>query len=211
MMTDKYCVRGEIKKLEIELWNKNVKESDEVENYVGGLPDMIQGSVMASKPKTIKDAIEFETELMDQKIWPTLLSLRRRKCKEDLNPCAPNGTTIMMGSVLPSATTARRLAIWPVTVEGHYKKDCPKMKNNNCGNPAGNDGATAKAYAVRNARKNPDSNVVTGTFLLNNCYASILFDTGANMSFVSSAFSSLIDMILTTLDHDYDVKLADKK
>ncbi|GJX59241.1 reverse transcriptase domain-containing protein [Tanacetum coccineum] len=68
MMTDKYCPRGEIKKLDIELSNLKVKESDEVEKYVGGLPDMIQGSVMASKPKTMQDAIEFATELMDQKI-----------------------------------------------------------------------------------------------------------------------------------------------
>ncbi|GJW66197.1 putative reverse transcriptase domain-containing protein [Tanacetum coccineum] len=37
-------------------------------------------------------------------------------------------------------------------------------------------------------RTNPDSNVVTGTFLLNNRYASILFDTGADRSFVSTAF-----------------------
>ncbi|GJV27793.1 hypothetical protein Tco_1384241 [Tanacetum coccineum] len=34
-----------------------LEESGEVEKYVGGLPDMIQGSVMASKPKTIQDAI----------------------------------------------------------------------------------------------------------------------------------------------------------
>ncbi|GJX99145.1 reverse transcriptase domain-containing protein [Tanacetum coccineum] len=44
MMTDKYCPRSEIKKLEIEIWN--LKESDQVEKYVGGLPNMIQGSVM---------------------------------------------------------------------------------------------------------------------------------------------------------------------
>ncbi|GKB71420.1 hypothetical protein Tco_0932832 [Tanacetum coccineum] len=41
------------------------EESDEVEKYVGGLSDMIQGSVMVSKPKTMQDAIEFATELMD--------------------------------------------------------------------------------------------------------------------------------------------------
>ncbi|GJU76402.1 reverse transcriptase domain-containing protein [Tanacetum coccineum] len=88
-MTNKYCPRGEIKKLEIKLWNLKVKgtdvesynqrfqelalmcermfpgESNEVEKYVGGLPDMIHGSVMASKPKTMQDAIEFATELMD--------------------------------------------------------------------------------------------------------------------------------------------------
>ncbi|GKD12784.1 hypothetical protein Tco_1197191, partial [Tanacetum coccineum] len=41
---------------------------DEGEKYVGGPPDMIHGSVMASKPKIMQDAIEFATELMDQKI-----------------------------------------------------------------------------------------------------------------------------------------------
>ncbi|GKB41318.1 reverse transcriptase domain-containing protein [Tanacetum coccineum] len=95
MMTAKYCPRNKIKKLEIEIWNLKVKgtdlasytqrvqelalmcrrmfleESDKVEKYVIGLPDMIQGSVMVSKPKEIQDAIEFATELMDQKI-PTL-------------------------------------------------------------------------------------------------------------------------------------------
>ncbi|GJV83511.1 hypothetical protein Tco_1523409 [Tanacetum coccineum] len=44
------------------------EESDKIEKYVGGLPDMIHGSVMASKLKTVKDAIEFATELMDKKI-----------------------------------------------------------------------------------------------------------------------------------------------
>ncbi|GKD91619.1 hypothetical protein Tco_1367126 [Tanacetum coccineum] len=67
MMTDKYCPRGEVKKLEIEL-RMFPKESDEVEKYVGRLPDMIQGSVMASKPKTMQDAIEIANDLMDQKI-----------------------------------------------------------------------------------------------------------------------------------------------
>ncbi|GKB96681.1 putative reverse transcriptase domain-containing protein, partial [Tanacetum coccineum] len=56
---------------------------------------------------------------------------------------------------------------------------------------------------------NPDSNFVTGTFLLNNRYASILFDTGADRSFVSTAFSSQIDITSTALDHYYDVELAD--
>ncbi|GJV20520.1 putative reverse transcriptase domain-containing protein [Tanacetum coccineum] len=64
---------------------------------------------------------------------------------------------------------------------------------------------------VGNAGTNPDSNVVTGTFLLNNRYASILFDTGADRSFVSTTFSSLIDITPTTLDHYYNVELADGK
>ncbi|GJS47260.1 putative reverse transcriptase domain-containing protein [Tanacetum coccineum] len=56
-----------------------------------------------------------------------------------------------------------------------------------------------------------DSNVVTGTFLLNNHYASILFDTGADRSFISTAFSSLINIAPTPLENNYDVELADGK
>ncbi|GJT58780.1 putative reverse transcriptase domain-containing protein [Tanacetum coccineum] len=69
--------------------------------------------------------------------------------------------------------------------------------------------AAAKVYVVGNAGANPDNNVITGTFLLNNRYASILFDTGADRSFVSTAFSSRIVITPTALDHDYNVELAE--
>nr|GFB32967.1 hypothetical protein [Tanacetum cinerariifolium] len=64
---------------------------------------------------------------------------------------------------------------------GNFNRDCPKLKNKD----GGNVNAQGWVYAVRNAEKkrnasrDPDSNVVTGTFLLNNRYASILFDIGA--------------------------------
>ncbi|GKC24922.1 hypothetical protein Tco_1027072 [Tanacetum coccineum] len=56
-------------------------EIDQVEKYVGGLPDMIHGSVMATKPKTMQDAIEFATELMDKKIntWAERQADNKRK------------------------------------------------------------------------------------------------------------------------------------
>nr|GEU92421.1 retrotransposon protein, putative, Ty3-gypsy subclass [Tanacetum cinerariifolium] len=95
--------------------------------------------------------------------------------------------------------------------QGHFRKDCLKFKNNNHGTQGGNATAPAKVYAVGHAGTNPDSNVVTGTFLLNNRYASILFDTGADRSFVSTAFSSQISITPTTLDHYYDVELADER
>nr|GEY90332.1 putative reverse transcriptase domain-containing protein [Tanacetum cinerariifolium] len=74
---------------------------------------------------------------------------------------------------------------------------------------AGNGNAVARAYGVGTAGGNPDANVVTGTFLLNNRCALILFDTGANKSFVSTAFCSLININPSTLDYSYDVELAD--
>ncbi|GKF53408.1 putative reverse transcriptase domain-containing protein, partial [Tanacetum coccineum] len=95
-------------------------------------------------------------------------------------------------------------------VQGHFKRECLKMKNNkNRGNQVGNDRALAKVYIVGHIRTNPDSNIVMGTFLLNNRYASILFDTGADRSFVSTAFNSQMDITPSTLDNYYDVELAD--
>ncbi|GKF16093.1 putative reverse transcriptase domain-containing protein, partial [Tanacetum coccineum] len=87
---------------------------------------------------------------------------------------------------------------------GHFRKDCPQWKNKNQGN--GN--AVAKAYAVGVAGQYPDNNIVMGTFLLNNHCASILFDTGADRSFVSTQFSTLINIAPTTLDHGYNVELV---
>nr|GFB79067.1 reverse transcriptase domain-containing protein [Tanacetum cinerariifolium] len=88
-MTDKYCLRGEIKKLEIKLWNLKVKGNDvpayterfqeqtmictkfvanetkKIDKYISGLPDNIYGSVKASKPKTLDETIELANDLMD--------------------------------------------------------------------------------------------------------------------------------------------------
>ncbi|GJZ33718.1 putative reverse transcriptase domain-containing protein [Tanacetum coccineum] len=93
-------------------------------------------------------------------------------------------------------------------IQGHFRRNCSKLRNNDRGNQAGNDRAPMKVYVVGNAGANPD-NVVAGTFLLNNRYAYILFDTGADRSFVSTTFSSQIDITPSTLDHYYDVELAD--
>ncbi|GJT56121.1 putative reverse transcriptase domain-containing protein [Tanacetum coccineum] len=62
-----------------------LEESDKIEKYGGGLPDMIHGSVMASKPNTMQDAIEFATELMDKKINTLVERQAENKSKLDNN------------------------------------------------------------------------------------------------------------------------------
>ncbi|GJT06578.1 putative reverse transcriptase domain-containing protein [Tanacetum coccineum] len=254
LMTVKYCPRGEIKKLEIELWNLKVKgtdipsytlrfqelalmcgrmfpeESDEVEKYVSGLPDMIRGNVMSYRPQTMEEVIEFANDQMNQKL--ITISERQAEQKRKIEFNAGNnqgyqqqnkrqntGRAYTAGTSekreytgsLPLCTKCNYHHKGPCAPDGHFKRDCPKLKNGNRGNQRGNDNAPAKVYVVGNAGTNPDSNVVTGTFLLNDRYASILFDTGADRSFVSTTFSSLIDITPTTLDHYYDVELADGK
>nr|GFB52382.1 hypothetical protein [Tanacetum cinerariifolium] len=91
---------------------------------------------------------------------------------------------------------------------GHPEKDsrdkCPKGINQQ------NEGARGRAYVVvENPQQNP--NMVAGMFLLNNHYACILFDSGAEKSFVSSAFTPFIDIAPTSLNTSYEVELADGK
>ncbi|GKA33792.1 putative reverse transcriptase domain-containing protein [Tanacetum coccineum] len=119
-----------------------------------------------------------------------------------LNLDVPSVTSTITVLVHQHALTARSLATWQ---DCHFRNNCPQWKDKNQGNGSG----VARAYAVGVAGQNPDNNVVTGTFLLNNRCASILFDTGADRSFVSTQFSALINIAPTTLDHGYNVELAD--
>nr|GEV17967.1 hypothetical protein [Tanacetum cinerariifolium] len=85
-MTDNYCPQGEIKKLEIELWNLKfvANETEKIDKYVSGLPDNIYGIVKASKPKTLDETIELANDLMDQRLctYAERQSNNKRKADE---------------------------------------------------------------------------------------------------------------------------------
>nr|GEW08824.1 putative reverse transcriptase domain-containing protein [Tanacetum cinerariifolium] len=95
--------------------------------------------------------------------------------------------------------------------QGHYQSECLKLKNQTRRNQAGNGEVQGRAYALRGGEANQDPNVLMGTFLLHNRYASILCDTDADRSFVTTTFIPLIDMIPTALDIKSIVELADEK
>ncbi|GJW20423.1 putative reverse transcriptase domain-containing protein [Tanacetum coccineum] len=127
--------------------------------------------------------------------------------------CRSTGNTNVANTQKGNGATPKGNGCFECGAPWHFKRDCPKLKNKD----GGNGNAQGWVYAVGNAEKrrnasgNLNSNVVTGTFLLNNHYVSILFDTGADRSFISTAFSSLIDIAPTPLDNSYDVELADGK
>nr|GEV43635.1 retrotransposon protein, putative, Ty3-gypsy subclass [Tanacetum cinerariifolium] len=75
----------------------------------------------------------------------------------------------------------------------------------------GNGVTQGRAYVLGGRDAISDSNVITGTFLLNNHYAKILLDIGADKNFVSTTFSALIDITPTTLENHYVVELANGK
>ncbi|GKF28446.1 reverse transcriptase domain-containing protein [Tanacetum coccineum] len=78
-------------------------------------------------------------------------------------------------------------------------------------NTQGGRRAPGRVYNLCAKAAAKDNNVVNSMFLINNVYALVLFDTGADRSFVSYAFSKYIDIPPTTLDTNYSMELADGK
>ncbi|GJR09474.1 putative reverse transcriptase domain-containing protein [Tanacetum coccineum] len=80
----------------------------------------------------------------------------------------------------------------------------------NGGQGRGNNGNQARGRAlmlgVEEARQDP--NIVTGTFTLYNHYATTLFDSGANYSFVSTTFIPLLGIEPSDLGFSYEIKIA---
>ncbi|GKF59692.1 putative reverse transcriptase domain-containing protein [Tanacetum coccineum] len=83
--------------------------------------------------------------------------------------------------------------------KGHYKSQCSKENNN----------AHGRVYMLRDKNAHQDPNVVTGMFLLNQHLARVLFDSGADKSFVSISLASMLHIPPITLDTTYDIEIAD--
>ncbi|GJW09954.1 putative reverse transcriptase domain-containing protein [Tanacetum coccineum] len=168
-----------------------LEKEDKVEKFIRGLPDNIQGLGEYSFGGTCKKS---ETILLTYAEYFT-----NHTKSQPLKSLANLPTSYSVGYCCDHL--------------GHYKSDYPKLKNQNHGNKVPNNDARGRAYALGGGDDNLDSNIVTGTFLLNNRYAYILSDPGTDRSFVSTTFSALINIIPTVLDLSkyYDVIVYDKK
>nr|GEV45696.1 reverse transcriptase domain-containing protein [Tanacetum cinerariifolium] len=194
-------------------------ENKKIDKYISGLPDNIFRNVKSSKPRTLDETIELTNDLMDQKLR-TYAERADNKRKTDDTSRNNHGHQQQpfkrknVAKVYNIGTGERK------PYEGSLPKctktlqeRLPKVQEQEWGNR----NAQGWVYTVGNAEKNgnapmnPDSNVVTGMFLLNNRYASILFDTAADRSFISTAFSLMVNINPTPLGSSYDVELADGK
>nr|GEW53780.1 hypothetical protein [Tanacetum cinerariifolium] len=104
------------------------------------------------------------------------------------------------------ATGANAQPIWTCYdcgKQGYMRNQCPKNLNQEEVKEA-----RGRAYAIKDTEPQ-GPNMVTGTFLFNNQYASILFYSGSDRSFVDTKFSFMLDIDPVKIDASYEVKLAD--
>ncbi|GKC11095.1 putative reverse transcriptase domain-containing protein [Tanacetum coccineum] len=232
LMTEVYYHRNEIQKMETELWNLAVKgndlnaytkrfqelvllctkmipeEEDRVKKFIGGLSDNIQGNVIAAKPTRLQDEILIANNLMDQKLkgYAAKNAENKRRFENNLRDNHVQQPPFKRQNV-GEQNVAR------VYTVGKSKNKRAAVAATTQRVPLANQRVVTcyRAYALGGGNGNPDSNVVTGTFLLNNRYAYILFDSGADKRFMSTMFSALIDITPAALDFSYTVELADRR
>ncbi|GJU16746.1 putative reverse transcriptase domain-containing protein [Tanacetum coccineum] len=215
LMTEVYCPRNEIQKMETELWNLSVKnndmatytqrfqeltmmctkmvpeEEDRVEKFIGGLPDNIQGNVIAAEPTRLQDVVRIANHLMDKKLKGYAntrgQNVARAYTATKNEKRGYGGTLHFFNRAVIAITTQgtpglnqRIITCFEYGAQGHYRKDCPKVKNQNRRNKARVPDARGKAYVLGGGDANPGSNTV-------------------------------MDIIPSALDVSYAVELADER
>ncbi|GKA97784.1 putative reverse transcriptase domain-containing protein [Tanacetum coccineum] len=215
-------------------------EKKKVELYIKGLPDNIKGETTSSRPTVFNEAVRMAHTLMEQKLLAKAERIaegNKRKALTTTQNAGENQTGVASkcnrcglchfdqcppkcnncGKIghkdkgcrsknVVSGTNARSAVVcYECGERGHKSNACPKRADRQGRNVRG------QAYVICDAEHNQGPNVVTGTFLLNNRYVTLLFDSGADKSFVDVRFSHLLDIKLAKLNTSYKVELADRK
>nr|GEV87426.1 hypothetical protein [Tanacetum cinerariifolium] len=235
-----YRPRNEIQKIESELWNLAVKnndlvaytqrfleltmmctkmvpeEEDRVEKFIGGLPDNIQRNVIATEPTRLQDADRIANNLMDQKLKGYGVKNAENKKRLEVNQRdnrrhqPPFKRQNVRGQDVVRAYTTGNNETKPYNGPLPLCNKCKLHHEGPCIVRCGKCNKIRHLTWECGGDAKPDSNVITGTFILNNHYAFVLFDSDVDRSFVSTTFSSLLDVTPDTLDVSYAVELADE-
>ncbi|GJZ67462.1 putative reverse transcriptase domain-containing protein [Tanacetum coccineum] len=106
----------------------------------------------------------------------------------------------------------------------HFRRNCPRINrattsggnrpnlvlaiegNTNQGNNRNR--AQGRAFGLGVAEAPQDPNVMTGTFSLNDHFATVLFDSGVDYSFISTKFLPLINMKPSVISPGYEIEIA---
>nr|GEW03083.1 hypothetical protein [Tanacetum cinerariifolium] len=141
MMTDKYCPRGDIKKLEIEMWN--LKDAIRFATKLMDQKFRTMAERQAKSKRKFDDNNQTQQQPPRSKMWQglILLGLARRRSMLGLYHCATSASFTTMAHALQSAQTARGN-------QGQYRSDFPKLKNQNHGNQTGGIEARGMVYSL---------------------------------------------------------------
>ncbi|GJZ82258.1 putative reverse transcriptase domain-containing protein [Tanacetum coccineum] len=224
LMTAEFCPIKEVQRMEHELMVET--ERVKVDAYIRGLTNNIKGEVTSSKPADLNEAVRIAHKLMEQKSQARdarILEGKKQKWerfqsgnssgkgnqKDNSRQTLQNSQKQRNARAMVTAPTDGKLPLCERCFTRHVGQ-CT-IKCHKCGKKIKQEEAGevhGQAYAIKDAEPQ-GPNVVTGTFLLNNRYASVLFNSGFDRSFVDTRFSSMLDIDQVKIGASYEVELAD--
>ncbi|GJX33605.1 putative reverse transcriptase domain-containing protein [Tanacetum coccineum] len=205
-------------------------EGRKIERYVYGLASQIRGMVAATEPKTMQKAVQISDALTDEAVRNgSIKKVEKRgnvgEPSKDKNGKDDNKRTRTVNAFATTANPVGKenTGAWPKCTTcnsyhapggpcrtcynynrpGHFVKDCRVNGRGNQGNQA-----RGRAFILGAEEARQDPNIMTGTLTLNDHYATTLFDSGANYSFVSTTFIPLLGIEPSDLGFSYEIKIA---
>ncbi|GJU73822.1 putative reverse transcriptase domain-containing protein, partial [Tanacetum coccineum] len=140
--------------------------------------------VAAMEPKTIQKAVQISGALTNEAMRNE--SIKKEERIRVLDPSVPSATpTMHPEGLVTHASTVTTRVIWQRIVE-----------------------ARGRAFMLGADEARQDPNIMTGTFTLNNHFATTLFDSGADYSFVSTTFIPLLGLEPSDLGFRYEIEIA---
>ncbi|GJY17266.1 putative reverse transcriptase domain-containing protein [Tanacetum coccineum] len=183
-------------------------ERVKVDAYIQGLTDNIKGEVTSSKPADLNEAVHMAHNGKGNQKDNSRQTLQNNQKQGNVRAMVTAPTDRKLPLEKSVATGANAQPIWTCYDcgdQGYTRNRCPKkVKQEEIREVHG------RAYAIKDT-ESKGLNVVTGTFLLNNQYAFVLFDLGFDRSFVNTRFSLLLDIKPIKIEDSYEVELAGGK
>ncbi|GJY71988.1 putative reverse transcriptase domain-containing protein [Tanacetum coccineum] len=176
--------------------------------------------VAATKRKTIQKAVQISGTLTDEALKNGSIKKNPEKRGNIGEPSRDRN--VRDDNKRTGTGNAFAITVNPVRREytGTAPKDVPRNVNHvNARNPTlracyecgSTDDARVRAFMLGTEEARHDPNIVTGTFTLNDHYATTLFDYGADYSFISTTFIPLLGIEPSDLGFSYEIEITSEQ
>nr|GEW14442.1 reverse transcriptase domain-containing protein [Tanacetum cinerariifolium] len=218
---EEFCLSNEIQKLEIELWNHAMVGAGHAAytDMFHKLASLVPHLVTLKKPKTIQKAVQIAGTFIDEALRNGSIKKNPEKRgnggehSKDRNVRDDNKGTRTGNAFCYNHQPCREREhgvvprnVNPINARNSTAKACYECGHGNQGNKA-----RGRAFMLGAEEARQDPNIVTNTFTLNDDYATILFDSGSDYSFVSTTFIPLLDIEPSDLGFSYEIKISSRQ